>query len=190
MQLVDTHSHIYLGQFDADRDQVIACAVEKGVHKILLPNIDSTSIEPLNRLVGAYPDVCFPLMGLHPTSVKENYTDDFAIILKELASGAYTGIGEIGIDLYWDKKWLREQCLVFEQQLDLALEMNKPVVIHARASFEEIFEILKKYEGTSLKGVFHAFSGRLSRPGMSLKEVSSSVSEGWLRTRIRDSTRW
>jgi len=159
MQLVDTHSHLYLGLFDADRDQVIKQANEKGINKILLPNIDSHTIIPMNQMTAAYPGVCYAMMGLHPTAVKENYREEFEIIRKELVSGNYIAIGEIGIDLYWDKIRLREQCLVLEQELDLALKMDKPVVIHARESFDVIFEMLQPYAGKGIRGVFHAFSG-------------------------------
>ncbi|MBN1417085.1 MAG: TatD family hydrolase [Bacteroidales bacterium] len=170
MLLVDTHSHIYLEQYDADRTQVINAALEKGIRKILLPNIDTVSIEPVNQLVKAYPEVCVAMMGLHPTSVKENYSDEFRIIQKEMMSGNYIAIGEIGIDLYWDKSRLREQCMIFEQELDMALQMNKPVVIHARESFDVIFEILQKYKGSGLRGIFHAFSGS---PGQALHVIEN-----------------
>ena len=159
MLYIDTHSHLYLEHFNADRDQVIANAIEKGIHKILLPNIDTGSIESLHQLSEAYSEVCFPMMGLHPTSVKNDYRDDFEIIRKEMKTGNYIAVGEIGIDLYWDKTRLREQSLVFEQELDMALEVNKPVVIHSRESFDEIFEILEKYKRSGIKGIFHAFSG-------------------------------
>jgi TatD DNase family protein len=161
MLLVDTHSHLYLGLYDADRDQVINHAAEKGIRKILLPNIDSHSIRPMNQLTETYPGICYGMMGLHPTSVKENYREEFEIIRKELVSGNYIAVGEIGIDLYWDKTHLREQSLVFEQELDLALELDKPVIIHARGSLDVIFEILQKYTGTGIRGIFHAFSGTL-----------------------------
>src|SRR4030042_3714146 len=159
MLYIDTHSHLYLEHFNADRDQVIANAIEKGIRKILLPNIDAGSIEYLHQLSEAYSEVCFPMMGLHPTSVKNDYRDDFEIIRKEMKTVNYVAVGEIGIDLYCDKTRLREQSLVFEQELDMALEMNKPVVIHSRESFDEVFEILEKYEGSGIKGIFHAFSG-------------------------------
>ncbi len=171
--LVDTHSHLYMEHFDADRDQVIRHAAEKGIRKILLPNIDSHSIGPMNQLAAAYPDTCHPMMGLHPTSVKDNYREEFEIIRKELLTGRYMAVGEIGIDLYWDKSRLREQCLVFEQELDLAVELDMPVVIHARESFDVIFEILQKYRGKGLKGTFHAFSGS---PG----QAADAVERGFL----------
>jgi TatD DNase family protein len=168
MMLVDTHAHLYMGHFDHDRDQVIQRAVENGIRRILLPNIDSDSIRPMNQLVKTFPDVCHPMMGLHPTSVGSNYREEFDNIRKQLLSGDYVAIGEIGIDLYWDKTHLREQCLVFEQELDLAVEMDKPVVIHARDSFDVIFEVLQKYEGKGVKGIFHAFSGN---PAQALEAV-------------------
>ena len=159
MELIDTHSHIYLESFNDDRNQVISTAVEKGIRTILLPNIDTSSIALVNALARDYPGICLPMMGLHPTSVKENYREEFEIIRNEMMSGTYIAVGEIGIDLYWDKTMHLQQSRVFEQELDLALALHLPVVIHARESFNEIFEILQKYEGTGLRGVFHAFSG-------------------------------
>lgn len=159
MELIDTHSHIYLESFNDDRNQVISTAVEKGIRTILLPNIDTSSIALVNALAMDYPGICLPMMGLHPTSVKENYREEFEIIRNEMMSGTYIAVGEIGIDLYWDKTMHLQQSRVFEQELDLALALHLPVVIHARESFNEIFEILQKYEGTGLRGVFHAFSG-------------------------------
>jgi TatD DNase family protein len=159
MELIDTHSHIYLDSFNDDRNQVISTAVEKGIRTILLPNIDTSSIALVNALAMDYPGICLPMMGLHPTSVKENYREEFEIIRNEMMSGTYIAVGEIGIDLYWDKTMHLQQSRVFEQELDLALALHLPVVIHARESFNEIFEILQKYEGTGLRGVFHAFSG-------------------------------
>lgn len=159
MELIDTHSHIYLESFNDDRNQVISTAVEKGIRTILLPNIDTSSIALVNALARDYPSTCLPMMGLHPTSVKENYREEFEIIRNEMMSGTYIAVGEIGIDLYWDKTMHLQQSRVFEQELDLALALHLPVVIHARESFNEIFEILQKYEGTGLRGVFHAFSG-------------------------------
>ena len=159
MVFVDTHSHIYMGHFDDDRGQVIAAAGEKGIRTILLPNIDASTIASVKRMAEDYPGICFPMMGLHPTSVKENYRDEFEIVRQEMVSGSYLAVGEIGIDLYWDKTRLREQSLIFEQELDLALTLDKPVVIHARQSFDVIFEILQKYKDSGLRGVFHAFSG-------------------------------
>ncbi len=156
---IDTHAHLYLPEFDPDRDEVIGAAMQKGVSKILLPNIDSSSIVPMNDLAARYPGVCYPLMGLHPTSVKENYRDELEKVEYELEHGSYIGIGEIGIDLFWDKSHFKEQCLAFSKQLDLSLRHGLPVVIHARESFHEIVEILEGYRNKGLTGIFHAFTG-------------------------------
>jgi TatD DNase family protein len=157
----DTHAHLYLPEFDNDRNLVIENAISAGVMKILLPNIDSSSIENMNRTASAYPDVCYSMMGLHPTSVKENYKSELSIVESEIEKGRYIGVGEIGIDLYWDKSNLSKQTESFRAQLDLALKHDLPVVIHARESFTEILSILKDYRNKGLKGVFHAFTGSL-----------------------------
>jgi TatD DNase family protein len=156
---IDTHAHLYLPEFDADRDTVIETAIHRGVKKILLPNIDSSSIGPMNSLADHFPGVCYPMMGLHPTSVKDHYEKELEQVENELNKGSYCGIGEIGIDLYWDKDHLKEQCIVFSGQLDLALRYRLPVVIHARESFSEILDILEGYRNRGLTGVFHAFTG-------------------------------
>lgn len=159
IEYIDTHSHLYLTEFDADRDLVIEAALQNGVKKILLPNIDRSSTSAMNMLAQKYRGICYPMMGLHPTSVKENYRDELDHVKYELEQNFYVGIGEIGIDLYWDKSHFREQCEAFSFQLDLALKHNLPVVIHARESFDEIFEILEGYGNKGLTGIFHAFTG-------------------------------
>jgi len=158
-EYIDTHAHLYLPEFDADRESAVETALYRGVRRILLPNIDSSSIEPMNKLADRFPGVCFPMMGLHPTSVKDNYREELDRVEKELSHRNYCAIGEIGIDLYWDKTHLVEQAIVFSKQLDLALEHNLPVAIHARESFDEILEILDGYKNKGLRGVFHAFTG-------------------------------
>jgi TatD DNase family protein len=161
--LIDTHAHIYLEHFDADREEAIARAKDQGIRKILLPNIDSSSIQSMQNMARDFPGLCIPMMGLHPTSIKHNYTEEFSIIQNELLKGDYVAVGEIGIDMYWDKTRLREQSIVFERELDLALKIGKPVVIHARESFAEIFELLEKYRNKPLRGIFHAFSGNIQQ---------------------------
>jgi TatD DNase family protein len=156
---IDTHAHLYLPEFDLDRELVIETALHRGVKKILLPNIDSSSIMPMNDLAVRHPGVCYAMMGLHPTSVKENYRDELEMVGREVERGMYVGIGEIGIDLYWDKSHIKEQCIAFAAQLNLALQYKLPVVIHARESFNEIMEILEGYSNKGLKGIFHAFTG-------------------------------
>ena len=156
---IDTHAHLYLPEFNDDRYAMIETAVNRGVKKIFLPNIDSSSIGPMNELASKFPGVCYPMMGLHPTSVKGNYREELARIESELEKGHYIGIGETGIDLYWDKSHIKEQCIAFAAQLDLALKHKLPVIIHARESFDEILEILEGYNNSGLSGIFHAFTG-------------------------------
>ncbi len=158
---IDTHAHLYLPDFDQDRDAVIETALHRGVQKIFLPNIDSSSIAPMNDLASRFPGICYPMMGLHPTSVKENYREELDRVEYELEHGRYFGIGETGIDLYWDKTYFREQCLAFSRQIDLSLRYKLPLIIHARDSFSEILEILEGYKGSGLSGIFHAFTGTL-----------------------------
>ena len=163
MKLIDTHSHIYADDFQNDIDEIITRSKEAGIEKILLPNIDSESIPHLHQLVQNHPDICTPMMGLHPTSVKENYKEELASCKTWLNKGEYCAIGEIGIDLYWDKTFLKEQQNAFEIQINWALDLNLPIVIHSRESFEEIFEILDNYQNQDLKGVFHSFTGNLEQ---------------------------
>lgn len=159
MNFVDTHSHIYLDEFNKDRDEAINRALEKGINKILLPNIDSSSVDAMLSLVDLHPEICYPMMGLHPTSVNENWAKELANVKDLLAKRNYIGIGEIGIDLYWDKTFVEEQTHVFGEQIDLAKNSGLPFVIHARDSFPEIFKVLEdKYDDKYL-GIFHAFSG-------------------------------
>lgn len=159
MQFIDTHAHLYLKEFNDDLNLVIDRAKEMGVIKIVLPNIDASSILPLHVLSDRYPNLCIPLMGLHPTQVKENFAEEMEIILNRFEHFSYKGIGEIGIDLYWDKTHQVEQIAAFKIQLDFALKNHLPVVIHARDSFREILDILNTHEYSGLSGIFHAFTG-------------------------------
>lgn len=161
--MIDTHSHIYSEEFDSDRAEVIARAKAAGVTKIILPNIDSESLPRMLQLELEYPGYCFAAIGLHPTSVKENYAEELAIVKKELERREYIAIGEIGIDLYWDKSFLKEQIQVFAQQIEWALEYNLPVIIHVRDSFSETMEVLEQFRGKGLKGVFHSFTGTIDQ---------------------------
>ena len=139
MILIDTHTHLYLNAFDDDREAMVERAVASGVKYMFLPNIDSGSVSGMNALCKRFPENCFPLMGLHPTSVKENFRDELAQVEKLLDEQIYYGVGETGIDLYWDKTYYREQVEAFNRQIDLAMEHGLPLVIHARESFTEIF---------------------------------------------------
>jgi TatD DNase family protein len=155
---IDTHSHIYSEDFIQDRDEVMQRAYESGIKKIVLPNIDSGSIKHMLNLVDAYPHLCFPLMGLHPTSVDEDYAEELIAMEYWLEKRKFYGIGEIGIDLYWDNKYEKEQKEAFRYQLKLAKKMKLPVVIHVRNSFEETYSIVKEEQDGSLKGIFHCFN--------------------------------
>jgi TatD DNase family protein len=157
--LTDSHTHLYLDAFKDDREQMIQRAVNAGVSRMLLPNIDSSSVGPMFSLVEQFPDRCFPMMGLHPTSVKEDYLKELATVEKQLSRKDIIAIGECGIDLYWDRTFLREQEEAFSTQIKWAMDLDLPLVIHARDSFDEIFTILEHQGGTELRGVFHSFTG-------------------------------
>jgi TatD DNase family protein len=161
--LIDTHSHIYLPQFDQDRAAMLQRALDAGVKKILLPNIDLESKPLLLDLCKEYADVCYPMMGLHPCDVKENYKDVLAQMRVAFNSSKYISVGEIGIDLYWDKTTLDIQIEAFKTQVQWAKELKLPIVIHARDSFDELFEVLDKLNDDSLTGVFHCFTGTLEQ---------------------------
>jgi TatD DNase family protein len=164
MEFIDTHTHLFLSDFDSDRSKVIEQAFEAGVNSLLLPNIDSNSITGMMQLCEQYPGKCFPMIGLHPTSVKDDYKEQIAIIKGHLKSQKFIAIGEVGIDLYWDKSFFTKQCDAFLTQLELAHEYSLPVVIHSRDSFDEIIDILKKNRTSyTYKGVFHSFTGTLEQ---------------------------
>ena len=158
--LVDSHSHLFLEEFADDLPQVMQRAREAGVTHIFMPNIDSTTIESLLSVCAAYKEFCFPMIGLHPTSVNKNYKKELDIVAGQLASSnGYVAIGEIGLDLYWDKTFLREQLLAFEKQVEWALEYHLPIVIHTREAFDYIYKVMKTYKNTPLTGIFHSFTG-------------------------------
>ena len=161
MKLIDTHTHIYLPEFGADRDEAIDRAVQSGVVRLLMPNIDTDSVSAMLSSEENYPGICYPMIGLHPTSVKEDFLSQLDK-LENLAVGhKFYAIGEIGIDLYWSQSHLNEQVIAFRRQIIFALKSGLPVVIHSRNSFPEVFKTLEEFTGSGLKGVFHAFSGTL-----------------------------
>ena len=163
MKFIDTHAHLYLDQFKDDLDEVINNAINEGVDKLYLPNIDSNTIDSMNELVKKFPNNCFPMIGLHPSDVKENFKEELAVVEREARTNKYIAIGEIGIDLYWDKTFLTQQQEAFAFQLELAKSMGLPVAIHARDSFDEIFEVLDAHNDDTLKGVLHCFTGNLEQ---------------------------
>jgi len=161
MIFVDSHSHIYVAEFDHDRKEVLERAEGVGVKYHILPNVDSTTTERLINTATTYPNKCFPLMGLHPTSVKINYEKEIEHVEAMLSKHKFYGIGEIGIDLYWDKTFFEQQQVAFRHQLKFAKKLNLPVVIHSRNSFDEILSIVDQENDSTLTGVFHSFTGNI-----------------------------
>lgn len=160
MQFVDTHTHLYLSEFDADREQSVNHAIDSGVGLMLLPNIDHTSWEGMLSVCAQFPAHCFPMAGLHPTSVlPETFESELAEVSRQLETGKYIAVGEIGIDLYWDTTHQALQEEVFLRQVRLAKKYKLPVAIHVRKSFDEVWRILKPETGTGFAGVFHCFPG-------------------------------
>ncbi len=162
---IDTHCHAYVPEFDVDREEVIAKASAKGVHKIMLPNIDMDTIAGMMDLAKRYPEQCFPMMGLHPCSVKKGSEAILEIMEKELETGRYIGVGETGIDLYWDKTFKNEQIAAFERHIEWAKRFDLPVIIHSRESLDMTIELVEKNKDDRLKGIFHCFSGTPSQVG-------------------------
>ena len=161
MDFTDTHTHLYADEFDHDREAMMQRAEKLGVTHLLLPAIDSGYHERMLRLAGEFPHLCYPMMGLHPTSVKENYREELELVAGYLANNdnKFYAIGEIGIDLYWDKTHEAAQRIAFSHQLDLALKYDLPVVIHTRNSMDIALEIMSERHDHKLRGVFHCFSG-------------------------------
>lgn len=159
--LIDTHTHLYSDSFKEDRPQMIQRAFDRGVQKFFIPAIDSSYTEAMYTLEKEYPDQVFLMMGLHPTSVKDNYENELAHVEAEFAKRSFYAVGEIGIDLYWDKSTLEIQKFAFKRQIQLAKKYKLPIVIHCRDAFDEIFEILETQKGNDLFGIFHCFTGSL-----------------------------
>jgi len=161
---IDTHTHLYLPEFDSDRNDAVARALTENVAVMLLPNIDNTSWEPMLELCYQYPQNCFAMAGLHPTSVNPESLDaELSAVKQRLEIGSFVAVGEIGIDLYWDKTHQSLQEEAFRFQLQLAKKHKLPVAIHVRKSFDEVWNILKPELGPDLKGVFHCFPGNLAQ---------------------------
>ncbi len=163
MNFIDTHTHLFTEQFKEDRNAVVERAIAAGVTKMLLPNIDLDSIEPMHDLVKAYPENCFAMMGLHPCSVTENWEEELAVIKTNLDQNDYCAVGEIGVDLYWDKSTLKYQEAAFAQQIEWAKEKKLPIAIHVREAFEETLAIVDQLNDANLTGVFHCFTGTIEQ---------------------------
>jgi TatD DNase family protein len=162
MKFIDTHTHIYLPEFDNDRDESVRKASSCGITVMLMPNIDVNSVGQLLKTERRYRGKCIPMMGLHPTSVKEDYQYQLDFLEDLFKAHKFIAVGEIGIDLYWDKSFLKEQIIAFRRQISFAVEKNLPVVIHSRDAFPEVFSVLDEFSGTKLNGVLHAFTGGIA----------------------------
>lgn len=159
INIIDTHAHLYAAEFDSDREAMLQRAKESGISAVVLPNVDSSTLQGMLNLEAAYPGYCFAAIGVHPTSIDDNYEQELAIVEKELQRRNYVAIGEIGTDMYWDKKWRKQQLEAFSIQLQWSLDYKLPVIIHVRDSFDETFEVMEHFRGKGLKGVFHSFTG-------------------------------
>ncbi|PCI34086.1 MAG: hydrolase TatD [Flavobacteriaceae bacterium] len=163
MIITDTHAHLYSEQFDEDRDAMMQRALDAGVSRLFVPAIDMASYNSMISLEKDYPDNAFLLLGLHPTYVNENYQLELDFIKQKLEERSFYGIGEIGIDLYWDKTFLKQQQDAFKTQIQWAKKYKLPVIIHCRDAFDEIFEVLEGEKGADLFGIFHCFTGNLEQ---------------------------
>lgn len=163
--LIDSHTHLFASHFDEDRNAVVRRAREAGVGKMLLPNIDASTIEAMHAMADGFPGHCLPMMGLHPSSVKANFQEELETVRKWLFESGrkYIAVGECGIDLYWDKTYIKEQESAFRTQIQWAKKLELPIVIHVRESFDEVFAILDEMNDEGLRGVFHCFSGTVEQ---------------------------
>lgn len=173
MGIIETHIHLYSDEYKADRNTLIQQAIDSGVEAFYMPNLDVHSIESMYAVEKDFPDHCFAMMGLHPCYVKEDYKEQLAVIEQELKRRRFVAIGEVGIDLHWDKSFLKQQQEALAKQAEWALTYNVPIVIHSREANTESLEVLMPFMQRGLKGVFHCFSG-------SIGEVTVLKSYGWM----------
>jgi len=159
MTIIDTHSHIYLSEFDSDRARILQNAHNEGVKQIIMPAIDSSTHESMMKIETENPGTCFAMMGLHPCSVKENFREELKIAKGYFEKRAFKAVGEIGLDFYWDKTFTNQQYDAFHEQIEWALQYNLPIVIHSRNAIDECIAVVKGHQKGKLKGVFHCFSG-------------------------------
>lgn len=162
MKLIDTHNHLYLEEFDPEQDALVDAALKSGIDTLLLPNVDLTTIDRMHNLCDRFPGFAYPMMGLHPTSVDEHYAEALKKTESYLGKRPYCAIGEIGIDLYWDKTYLKQQKIVFEEQLKWSIDLDLPVAIHTRDAYPEVQESIHKVGANKLTGVFHSFTGTIT----------------------------
>jgi TatD DNase family protein len=163
MVLTDTHTHLYYETDELKRAGLVQRCIDNGVDRLFLPNVDVSSLPLMFDLLNAYPDNCYPMLGLHPCSVKENWEHELAVIQPALHQHKIYAIGEIGIDLYWDKNFLTEQIHAFKLQIDWAKTLKLPIVIHCRDAFDEVYSVLLNEKDENLRGIFHCFTGTLEQ---------------------------
>ncbi len=163
MPYIDSHTHLFLPEFDNDRAAAMQRAADAGVQRMIVPNVDVETIAPMMDFCKSFPLQCFPAMGIHPSSVKKNYLEELKIIEKTLQDSKFIAVGEIGLDFYWDKTFVKEQEHALAIQLEWAKSLELPVIIHTRSAFEEIMHLLKPLQDGRLKGVFHCFSGSIEQ---------------------------
>lgn len=165
--IIDTHSHLFVSEFDENRDEVMCRAREAGITRVVMPNIDAASIVPMLQVCAEYPGYCYPTIGLHPTEVKDDYRQVLAS-MRELLDASVSGkvshapfvaVGEVGLDLYWDTTYKQEQLAALDEQIVWALEYDLPLVIHSREAFSDLYTLFSHYKHTPLRGVFHSFTG-------------------------------
>jgi len=177
----DTHCHLYVPDFDMDRDDMIKRTVNEGVQYMMMPNIDMESVHAMKELADAYPAHCLPMMGLHPCSVKRDYIHVLAGIEQILFNGKFIGVGETGIDLYWDTTFVKEQIEAFELQIDWAVTLDLPVIIHSRESLDLNIDIVTRKQDGRLRGIFHCFGGTLEQ-AMQIHELGFKIGIGGVVT--------
>lgn len=170
--LIETHAHIYDEAFEEDRPKMLQRAFDVGIKQIWMPNCDSSTIEPMLDLANEYPNICLPMIGLHPTYVKEDFEKELQNVEHWLTKEKFIAIGEIGIDLYWDKTFFEQQKIAFLYQCELALKHNLWIDIHCRSAFWEVVELIEKVDNQNLKGIFHCFTG-------TLEEAKKAISLGF-----------
>ena len=163
MILTDTHTHLYSTEFGEEKQNLIQKAIENGVSRFFMPNVDSKSVEGMFEIEKQFPNNCFSMMGLHPCSVNEHVETELQIVEDWLRKRKFVAIGEIGIDLYWDKTFFAQQQIAFRQQIELAKKYNLPYVIHSRNSFDEVMEIVNEFKADKIKAIFHCFSGTVEQ---------------------------
>ncbi len=180
--LIDSHCHIYDEKFDEDRDAVMMRAKENGIEKIYMPNCDSGTIPAMLACEERFPDICIPMMGLHPCYVKENVDQELRIVDEWLQKRSFKAIGEIGLDFYWDKTFVKEQEAALRQQIEWALQYKLPIVLHTRESIDETIDIISDYTDKGLKGVFHCFSGNEKQASIITEELNFYLGIGGVVT--------